>query len=315
MQIKSIKIGTRGSPLALRQSIWVREALSGHYPHLEFEVVVIKTTGDKIQDVPLAAIGGKGLFVKEIEEALLEKRIDLAVHSLKDMPGELPQGLKIGAVPVREDPRDVLISQDRMLLKHIPGQKKIGTSSLRRKAQLLHFRPDLQIVPLRGNLDTRLKKMESEGLAGIILAAAGIHRMGLKDRISEYLDFEISLPAVGQGALVLEIREADPRIQELVNIIHHETTALCTQTERIFLNRLQGGCQIPIAGHAWIQGQRIILKGLIAGLDGRKIIKDQLEGPLSDPLGLGIRMAERLLKDGGQEILDGVYGKTAENGV
>lgn len=311
MQIKNIKIGTRGSPLALWQSAWVREALAGRSPRLEIELVIIKTSGDKIQDVPLADLGGKGLFVKEIEEALLEKRIDLAVHSLKDMPGELPQGLIIGAIPVREDPRDVLISRDRMLLKDIPGQKKIGTGSLRRKAQLLHFRPDLQIVPLRGNLDTRLKKLESEDLAGIILAAAGIHRIGLKDRISQYLDLDISLPAVGQGALALEIREGDLRLQELVDAIHHQATAICTQAERALLNRLQGGCQIPIAGHAWIQGQQIILKGLIAGLDGGKLIKDQLEGPLTDPTSLGIRLAERLLKAGGQEILEGVLGGQA----
>jgi hydroxymethylbilane synthase len=311
MQLKNIKIGTRGSPLALRQSSWIKEALAGHYPQLEIELVIIKTSGDKIQDVPLSAIGGKGLFVKEIEEALLEKRIDLAVHSLKDMPGELPQGLIIGSVPVREDPRDVLISRDRMLLKDILSQKKIGTGSLRRKAQLLHHRPDLEIVPMRGNLDTRLKKMESEGLAGIILAAAGIHRMGLKDRVSQYLDLDISLPAVGQGALALEIREGDLRLQELVDAIHHEATALCTQAERAFLKRLQGGCQIPIAGHAWIQGQQIILKGLVAGLDGGKLIKDQLEGPLTDPTSLGIRLAERLLKVGGQEILEGVLEKKA----
>jgi hydroxymethylbilane synthase len=311
MPIKKIKIGTRGSPLALWQSAWVREALARRSPRLEIELVIIKTSGDKIQDVPLADMGGKGLFIKEIEEALLERRIDLAVHSLKDMPGELPQGLIIGAVPVREDPRDVLISKDRMLLKDIPGGKKIGTGSLRRKAQLLHFRPDLQIVPLRGNLDTRLKKLESEGLAGIILAAAGIHRIGLKDRISQYLDLDISLPAVGQGALTLEIREGDLRLQELVDAIHHQATALCTQAERALLNRLQGGCQIPIAGHAWIQGQQIILKGLIAGLDGGKLIKDQLEGPLTDPTSLGIRLAERLLKAGGQEILEGVLGGQA----
>ena len=311
MPTKTIKIGTRGSPLALRQTDWVKEALSGLYPHIEFEIVVIKTTGDKIQDVPLTALGGKGLFVKEIEEALLERRIDLAVHSMKDMPGDLPPGLTIGAVPVREDPRDVLIARDQCLLKDIPGRGKIGTSSLRRKAQLLHHRPDLQIVPLRGNLDTRLKKIESEGLAGIILAAAGIHRMGFKDRITQYIDFDISLPAVGQGALALEIRERDPRLQELVEPIHHKATTLCTQTERAFLNRLQGGCQVPIAGHAWIQGQRIILKGLIADWDGQQIFKDQAEGPLSDPTGPGIRLAERLLEAGGREILEDVYGKTA----
>jgi hydroxymethylbilane synthase len=311
MPIKTIKIGTRGSPLALRQSTWVKEALAGYFPLLEIEMVAIKTTGDKILDVPLAAIGGKGLFVKEIEEALLEKKIDLAVHSLKDMPGELPPGLTIGAVPVREDARDVLISREGILLKEIPGGDKIGTSSLRRQAQLLGHRPDLKMIPLRGNLDTRIKKIESEGLAGIILAAAGIHRMGLQDKISQYLDLDICLPAVGQGALALEIREGDPGVQELIRVIQHETTAFCIQAERAFLSRLQGGCQVPIAGHAWIEGQRILIKGLIAGLDGRTIIKDQIEGPLSDPLSLGFRLADKLLDQGGQEILEGVLGKYA----
>ncbi len=294
----------------MRQSTWVKEALSGHFPDLEIEMVAIRTTGDKIQDVPLAAIGGKGLFVKEIEEALLEKKIDLAVHSLKDLPGELPQGLTIGSIPVREDARDVLISQEGLLLKKIPPQKKIGTSSLRRQAQLLRNRPDLEMIPLRGNLDTRIKKIESEGLAGIILAAAGLHRMGLQERISQYLDLDICLPAVGQGALALEIREDDSRVLELVRVIHHETSALCTRVERAFLSRLQGGCQVPVAGHAWIEGERIIFKGLIAGLDGRTIIEGRLEGPLADPTGLGIRLAERLLDLGGQEILESVLGKT-----
>jgi hydroxymethylbilane synthase len=309
MEINTIKIGTRGSPLALRQSTWVQEALSGHYPHLEIEMVTIKTTGDKILDVPLAAIGGKGLFVKEIEEALLEKRIDLAVHSLKDMPGEIPVGLTIGAVPAREDSRDVLISRDGLLLKEISGNKKIGTSSLRRQAQLLHYRSDLEMIPLRGNLETRIKKIESENLAGIILAAAGLNRMGFQDQVSQYLDLDICLPAVGQGALALEIRDGDLGVQELIQVIHHEATALCTQAEREFLSRLQGGCQVPIAGHAWIEGQWIIIKGLIADLAGRTIIKDQLEGPISDPAGLGILLAERLLDQGGGEILKGVLGK------
>lgn len=310
MEIKTVKIGTRGSPLALRQTSWVQKALSRHYPHLEFETVIIRTTGDRILDVPLATIGGKGLFVKEIEEALLGKKIDLAVHSLKDMPWELPQGLTIGAVPVREDPRDVLISRDGLLLKEIPKQKKIGTSSLRRQAQVLHYRPDLETISLRGNLDTRIKKIESEGLAGVILAAAGLHRMGLQEKISQYLDLNICLPAVGQGALALEIREDDLGIQELIRVIHDEATGLGTQAERALLSRLQGGCQVPVAGHARVESQRIILEGLIAGLDGRKIIKDQLEGPLSDPTGLGIRLAENLLDQGGQEILEAVLRKT-----
>ncbi|MBA4392419.1 MAG: hydroxymethylbilane synthase [Desulfobacca sp.] len=310
MRKKIIKIGTRGSPLALQQSSWVKGVLSQAYDHLLIELVIIKTTGDKILDVPLAAIGGKGLFVKEIEEALIDKRIDLAVHSMKDMPGELPEGLKIGAVPIREDPRDVLITRDQVVLKDIAGQRKIGTSSLRRKAQLLHQRPDLQIISLRGNLDTRIKKIESEGLAGIILAAAGLHRMGLKDRISQYLDLDTSLPAVGQGALALEIREEDLWLQELLTILHHRDTAFCTKAERAFLNQLQGGCQVPIAGHAWIQGKEIILKGLIASLDGSVLIKDQIQGPLPDALNLGISLADRLFQSGGREILDQIYQQT-----
>lgn len=309
MERETIIIGTRGSPLALRQSTWVKETLAQAHPQIRFELEIIKTTGDRILDCPLSAIGGKGLFVKEIEEALLGGRIDMAVHSMKDMPGDLPEGLMIGAVPVREDPRDVFISPDHRPLKDIPHRKRIGTSSLRRKAQLLHQRPDLEIVSLRGNLDTRIKKIETEGLAGIVLAAAGIHRMGLQDRISQYLELETSLPAVGQGALALEIREADHRLKTLLGVINHQATVLCTQAERAFLKRLQGGCQVPIAGHSWIQGKGIILKGLIAGLDGQELYTDQIEGPLTEPSALGFRLAERLLLTGGKEVLDRVYGK------
>lgn len=310
MERKTLRIGTRGSPLALKQSTGIQKALSGAYPHLQIDLLVIKTTGDKIQDVPLAAIGGKGLFVKEIEEALLSGTIDLAIHSMKDMPGDLPKGLKIGAVPVREDPRDILISRNRISLQDIPGQGKIGTSSLRRKAQLLYQKPDLQIVSLRGNLDTRLRKLETEGLSGIVLAAAGVHRLGLKDQISQYLDLDTCLPAVGQGALALEIREEDSWLQGLLSRIDHEATALCTQAERTFLKGLQGGCQVPIAGHAWLQNSRLVLKGLIADLEGTERITDQIEGPISDPLGLGNRLAERLFNAGGKAILDQLYGKT-----
>ncbi|MBI4765518.1 MAG: hydroxymethylbilane synthase [Deltaproteobacteria bacterium] len=309
MKSKTIKIGTRGSPLALRQSTWVKETLVGYYPRLEIEMVAIKTTGDKILDVPLANIGGKGIFVKEIEEALLGGRFDLAVHSLKDLPGELPEGLTIGAVPIREDARDVLISRNGLLLKEIPGQSKIGTSSLRRQAQLLRYRPDLEMIPLRGNLESRIKKIESEGLAGIILAAAGLNRMGYQDKISQHLDLDICLPAVGQGALALEIRAGDPGIQDLIRVIHHDPTALCTRVERAFLNRLQGGCQVPVAGHARVEEGRIIFQGLIADRKGRTVIQDQIEGTLSDPASLGIRLAERLLDRGGREILEDILGE------
>ncbi|HMK66857.1 MAG TPA: hydroxymethylbilane synthase [Thermodesulfobacteriota bacterium] len=302
-----IKIGTRGSPLALRQANWVKETLMARNPHFAIELVIIKTTGDKILDSPLSAIGGKGLFVKEIEEALLDKRIDLAVHSMKDMPGDLPDGLMIGAVPLREDPRDVFISRGGLTLPEVPRGGKIGTSSLRRKAQLLFQRPDLEIIPLRGNLDTRIRKIETENLAGIILAAAGIHRLGLEDRISHYLDIQVSLPAVGQGALALEIREEDTRLKKLLEPINHPPTFLNTQAERAFLNRLQGGCQVPIAGHAYIRDEQIILEGLIAALDGQRLLKNKIQGPLTDPANLGISLAEKLLSAGGKEILDQVY--------
>jgi hydroxymethylbilane synthase len=309
MERRALKIGTRGSTLALKQSAQVRATLARLYPRLQIDLVVIKTTGDTIQNVPLADMGGKGLFVKEIEEALLNNRIDLAVHSMKDMPGELSKGLTIGAVPKREDPRDVFISKDGVLLKDVPEGGRIGTGSLRRKAQLLHHRPDLQVIPLRGNVETRIKKMEPENLDGLILAAAGLHRIDLEDRISQYLDLEISLPAVGQGALALETTENNLWLQDLLQEIHDEETALCTRAERAFLSRLQGGCQVPVAAHARRQGEGIVLKGLIAALDGKVLFQDQVEGPFDRSTDLGIELAERLLLAGGREILDQVCSK------
>lgn len=303
MAVRSIKIGTRGSPLALRQSGWVKETLSLKHPRLSFELVVIKTTGDRIQDRPLNTIGGKGLFVKEIEEALMEKRIDLAVHSMKDLPGDLPDGLTIGAVPKREDPRDVFISADGQLLKDIPAGGKVGTGSLRRQIQLLRFRPDLKIKPLRGNLETRLKKIESEKLAGIVLAAAGLHRLAWQNRITEYLDPQIILPAVGQGALALEIREEDREVQALIAKIHHAATALCTRAERAFLARLQGGCRVPLGGYACLREGQLHFDGMVAALDGRWFLREKVSGTPDDPEGLGIALAERLLEKGGRAIL------------
>ena len=308
MNRTSICIGTRGSPLALTQAAWVKNQLIGRHPYLKVELRIIRTQGDKIQDVPLAQVGGKGLFVKEIEEALMTREVDLAVHSLKDMPGDLPPGLKIGAVPLREDPRDVFLSRDRTRLENIPHQSIIGTSSLRRKAQLLHHRPDLEITALRGNLDTRIKKMESLGLAGIVLAAAGLHRLGLTSRISEYLELDICLPAVGQGALALEIREDDPPTEALLGFLHHQETAGCTRAERAFLKTLEGGCQVPLAGYALRQADRLVLTGLIADLEGKRLIRKQLSGPIDQPEELGTKLAEQLLALGGREILQQVYG-------
>ena len=313
-QNQVVRLGTRGSPLALKQAQWVKGRLEMHHPELKVDLVTIKTKGDKILDVPLAQVGGKGLFVKEIEEALLSKKVDLAVHSMKDMPGDLPEGLKIGAVPVREDPRDVFLSPLKISLAQVPFQAKIGTGSLRRKAQLLGYRPDLEIIPLRGNLDTRIRKMETQGLAGIVLAAAGLHRLGWNHLISEYLEPEVCLPAVGQGALAIEIRADDFHLENWIAFLHHEESAVCTRAERAFLHRLEGGCQVPLAGQARIQGERLLLTGLIADLEGKIIFKDHREGPLQDPEGLGTALADHLLGLGGREVLDQVYGSNRDEG-
>jgi hydroxymethylbilane synthase len=308
----AIRLGTRGSPLAWHQAQWVKDRLEQRHPELKVELVTIKTKGDKILDVPLAQVGGKGLFVKEIEEALLSNRVDLAVHSMKDMPGDLPEGLRIGAVPVREDPRDVFLSPQKTALDQVPASAKIGTGSLRRKAQLLGYRPDLEIIPLRGNLDTRIRKMETQGLAGIVLAAAGLHRLGWHHLISHYLEPEVCLPAVGQGALAIEVRADDHRLQEWIAFLHHEESALCTRAERAFLQRLEGGCQVPLAGQARVQGERLLLTGLIADLEGKILFKDQREGPIQDPEGLGTALADHLLGLGGRAVLDQVYGSNRD---
>jgi hydroxymethylbilane synthase len=311
---EAIRLGTRGSPLALQQANWVKDRLEQRHRELKVDLITIKTKGDKILDVPLAQVGGKGLFVKEIEEALLTEKVDLAVHSMKDMPGDLPEGLKIGAVPLREDPRDVFLSPLKITLDQVPTRAKIGTGSLRRRAQLLRYRPDLEIVPLRGNLDTRIRKMETQGLAGIVLAAAGLHRLGWNHLISQYLEPEVCLPAVGQGALAIEIRTDDFRLENWIAFLHHEESALCARAERAFLRRLEGGCQVPLAGQARVQGEHLLLAGLIADLEGKTIFKDQREGPVQDPDGLGTALAEHLLGLGGREVLDQVYGSNRDEG-
>jgi len=301
-----IKIGTRGSQLALWQANWVKSTLMEKFPELGVELVIIKTKGDKIQDVPLAKVGGKGLFVKEIEEALLDRRIDLAVHSMKDMPSEIPQGLYISAIPDRENPRDALISKNNLSLSQLPQNAKVGTSSLRRAAQLKRVRPDIKIVSLRGNLDTRLKKLETENLDAIILAAAGLKRMGFEDRVSEYLDENTMLPAVGQGALCIESRENDPEIDSFLAVLDHDKTRKVVLGERAFLNRLEGGCQVPIAAHGKLENDMFSLTGLVASVDGTTIIKHSLSGPDTQSERIGIELADRLLSEGAREILDNV---------
>lgn len=300
----SIIIGTRSSRLALWQANWVKGAIGRHHPGLTIELVAIKTRGDKILDVPLAKVGGKGLFVKEIETALLEGRIDLAVHSMKDMPADIPQGLCIGAVPEREEPRDVLITRAGLPLEQLQQGARVGTSSLRRAAQLLHVRPDIAIVPLRGNLDTRLKKLDKESLDAIVLAAAGVYRLGLRERITQVLDEAVMLPAVGQGALCIEIRENDPRLSPLVAALDHGPTRQAVMGERAFLNRLEGGCQVPIAGHGKIDDRGFTLTGLVCDVDGSYRVRRSQTGPATRSEPIGVELAETLLGMGAKAILE-----------
>ncbi len=299
----SLKIGTRGSKLALWQANWVRAELEKAHPDITVELVIIKTKGDKIQDVPLAKVGGKGLFVKEIEEALLAGRIDLAVHSMKDMPGDIPPGLCIGPIPERELPMDVLISGNGQKLDDLEKGASIGTSSLRRAAQLLHLRPDIQIIPLRGNLDTRLRKLDEGQMDAIVLAAAGIRRLGLADRVTEYLDPTYMLPAVAQGALCIEIRESDPETDNLVGLLNHPETRTVVLGERAFLHRLEGSCQIPVAGHGTLENGWFTMQGLVANLDGTVVMQASADGPADQARAIGIELAEKLLARGADRIL------------
>ena len=305
---RRLRIGTRGSALALWQAEWVKSQLLGGQQELTVELVVIKTTGDKILDVPLAMVGGKGLFVKEIEEALLDGRADLAVHSVKDMPAELPEGLHLAAMPPREDPRDALISKNGAGLDKLPHGARVGTSSLRRAAQLLHLRPDLRIETLRGNVDTRLRKLKTEGLDAIVLAAAGLKRMELSRVISEYLEPERILPAVGQGALGIETRIADVFTNEIVASLIHQQTVITVRAERAFLKRLEGGCQVPIGAYATMEGETLILTGMVADLKGVRLIRKEMRGDARQPEVVGESLAEVVLEAGGREILAEIYG-------
>ena len=301
---KTLKIGTRGSRLALWQANWVKTALEAEDPSLSIELVVIKTKGDKILDVPLAKVGGKGLFVKEIEESLLNEKIDLAVHSMKDMPAQIPQGLCIAAIPQREDPQDVLISKDNRRFSELPSGSVVGTGSLRRKAQLLFARPDLVVAPMRGNIDTRLRKLETENLDAIILAAAGVKRMKYENKIAEYLDENIMLPAVGQGALCIEIRQDDPLAGPVVAGLEDPKTRTVIMGERAFSARLEGGCQVPIAAHGTLHNDIFTLSGLVASVDGRTLLKKTLKGPDNASGTIGAELAEHLISMGAKTIID-----------
>ncbi|HEY4485840.1 MAG TPA: hydroxymethylbilane synthase [Nitrospiria bacterium] len=303
---KEILLGTRASALALCQAGMIRDRMESA-GGVSVRLRKIKTTGDKITDVPLARVGGKGLFIKEIEEALLRGEIRLAVHSMKDVPTRLPPELHLAAITRREDPRDVVITRGGVKFLDLPRGARIGTSSLRRQAQLRQARPDFEIIPLRGNLDTRIKKLESEGLDAVVLAAAGIHRMGWKDRITEYLDPEICLPAIGQGALGLECRVSDGEINARLAPFDDAETAGCVRAERSLLKRLEGGCQVPIAALARLREGRLSLDALVASVDGSRVIRESASGDPAQPEALGLTVAERLLSRGADAILREIY--------
>lgn len=307
--MRKIIVGTRQSQLAQTQTGHVIERLRQlsiqHGIACEFETKTIVTKGDKILDVTLSKVGGKGLFVKEIENALLEQEIDIAVHSMKDMPFELPDGLVIGAIPAREDMRDVLISRNGLKLEELPKGALVGTSSLRREAQLRRLRPDLRIEPLRGNIDTRLRKLETEGFDAIVLAAAGLIRMGWQDRITQYLDAENFIPAVGQGALSIECRANDTFILELLELYQDEETALAVKAERAFLGTIEGSCQIPIGAFAKRvrngEQEEMMLVGIVGSPDGDRFMRLRKQG--NDPIALGKALATEMLDNGADEIL------------
>tara|TARA_B110001469_G_scaffold127387_1_gene148072 strand:- start:1701 stop:2633 length:933 start_codon:yes stop_codon:yes gene_type:complete len=304
--ISKLVIGTRGSKLALYQANLVKSKLETAYPTLEVVINIIKTKGDKILDIALSKIGDKGFFTKEIQDALYKKEVDIAVHSLKDLPTELPKGTQLGAILERTNHRDVLVSINGKKLTDFTSDDKIATSSLRRKSQLIQINKEVQVVEIRGNVDTRIRKMYNGHCQGMIMAAAGIERLGLQDHITEYLNETQMLTAPGQGAIAIEIREEDNQILEVLSVLNHNESAICVKAERSFLNRLEGGCQIPFAAHATIKGDILTIEGMVATLDGRKIQREEIKGNIKDAIKLGIDLADSIKKNGGRKILEEV---------
>ncbi len=300
----NLKIGTRGSKLALTQTNFVAEKLKKIMPEVDIEICIIKTSGDIMQDISLLTIGGQGVFVKELEEALLSEKIDLAVHSMKDVPGENPEGLMFAAILPREDVRDVLVSRNNIKLEFMPKGAKIGTGSQRRGAQIKAMMPDVSIVPLRGNIETRIKKIETENLTGVILAAAGMKRMGLAEKITQFLPVETMLPAVGQGALGLQIRKADVELAKACAGLNDATTAAEVAAERAFLRALGGGCRLPIAALGKLDGQMLTLEGMLAAPNGTTVIREKINGTTKDAEEMGKKLAEIVLDKGGRRLME-----------
>jgi len=305
-----LRIATRKSQLALWQANYVADLLKNAHPGLEIELIEMTTQGDKILDTPLAKLGGKGLFVKELETGILEGRADIAVHSMKDVPVDLPDGLHLPVLCQREDPRDAFVSNQHESFYSLPQGACIGTSSLRRQCQLKAERPDLQILDLRGNVNTRLAKLDAGDYDAIILAAAGLIRLSMEDRISERLSPEISLPAIGQGAVGLECRHDDARVNNLIQPLHHKETAYRVSAERAMNARLNGGCQVPIAGFAELSHDALMLRGLVGRVDGSEIIRAEIAGPLENAQEMGDVLGEDLLARGAGKILESLYGQS-----
>ncbi len=304
MSKSELIIGSRGSKLALYQANWVKSELEREHPGVAVEIAIIKTSGDVFTDAPLSKIGGKGLFTKEIEEALLQRRIDLAVHSLKDLPTVLPDGLCLAAVSRREDARDAFISNKHDKLAALPAAAQVGTSSLRRQAQLLQLRSDLVVKNLRGNLDTRIRRLDEGQYDAILLACAGLIRLGLAHRIRERIPVEHICPAAGQGALGIETRSEDDWTQEKVQPLNDPETRLSVEAERAFLKRLGGGCQVPISAFAWVRSGLLRMLGVVASPDGKRVFRSKAESGLDSPETLGGQLAERLLSMGAREVLE-----------
>lgn len=299
----TIRLGSRGSQLALWQTRWVAQALQQQHPGLRTEVVVIRTSGDRNRRAPLSQLGGKGLFVKEIEAALERRQIDLAVHSMKDMPTELPPGLHFGAIPERAEVRDAFVGREGRHLAEATASWRIGTGSLRRQAQLLERHADLQLCDIRGNVDTRLRKLHAGEADGLVLAAVGLMRLGLQAEITELLPVEVMLPAVGQGALAVESRAGDD-IDALLAPLHHLATAQAVTAERAFLAHLSGGCMVPIAALGQRQGERLHLRGLVSSPQGDQVLRREIRGPASEAEALGRQLADQMLADGARDILE-----------
>ncbi len=307
MAARTLKIATRKSPLAMWQANFVKDRLEALYPELQVELVPMSTQGDKILDTPLAKVGGKGLFVKELETAMLEGRADIAVHSMKDVPVEFPEGLGLHTICEREDPRDAFVSNRFGQIDELPQGAVVGTSSLRRQCQLRAARPDLVIRDLRGNVNTRLAKLDAGEYDAIILAAAGLKRLEMAHRITAFIEPEQSLPANGQGAVGIECRLDDHELHALLAPLEHPETRIRVLTERAMNRALQGGCQVPIGAYALVEGEEVWLRGLVGSPDGSRVIRDEIRGPLADGEALGHTLAQRLLADGADAILAEVY--------